>query len=145
MHLQFHREIAAPRDLLFTALQDPDVLRNCIPGCESLEPENGHYAVALLLGLPGVRGRYAGRVTVKNVVSPASLVLEAEGKGGPGFVAGSARVRLEPVSNGTSISCEAEFRVGGAIASVGARIVAPMAKRMMDEFFTCIALQLEQG
>jgi carbon monoxide dehydrogenase subunit G len=116
--------VPAPRDKTFGLLTDPAVLQRCIAGCEKMErTSEDSYDAHLKIGIAGLKGNYVGKVQLK------------EGKGGPGFVKGSARIQL--VDNGpqTQIRCDAEAQVGGMIAAIGSRLIEAVGKKMMDDFF----------
>lgn len=137
MELKDHRVIAADPDTVWAALLDPEVLRRCIPGCESLNgsPEEGYEAVVVQKVGP-VKARFTGRVSLDDIVPGRSLTISGEGKGGPaGFARGSARVAIEPAEGGTALSYEVEAMVGGKLAQLGSRIIDGFARKLADEFF----------
>jgi carbon monoxide dehydrogenase subunit G len=138
--------IPAPRDRVFTALIDPDVLRRCIPGCVSLAPAGSDaYEATLKIGVAGLKGTYAGKAAIRDQHPPASLTLGFEGKGGPGFVRGSAAIALAEEGDGTRMTAEADVQVGGLIAAVGSRLVVAASKKLADDFFRSLSVTLTEG
>ena len=135
--------IAAPRDKVFAALTDPAVIQSCIDGCEKLvETGEDSYDAHLKIGVAGLKGSYVGKVQLKDKKPPESYTLIMEGKGGPGFVKGTAKITLTEKDGATELRCEADARVGGLIAAVGSRLIGAAGKKMMDEFFKKFAEQL---
>ena len=146
MKLTATYKIAAPRVKVFTALTDPTVLQSCIDGCEKMvKTGEGSYDAHLKIGVAGLKGDYVGKVQLKDVKSPESFTLIMEGKGGPGFVKGTAYLRLAAKGNQTELQCNADTQVGGLIAAVGSRLIEATAKRMMDEFFKKLTGRVEKG
>ena len=127
----------APRETVFQMLQDPEVLAKIIPGCEQLDlvGEN-EYEAALEINVGPVKGKFKGKVVLSNLQPPQSYQMEVTGKGAPGFVKGTAQVRLEEQSAAnlaTVMSYEGDAQVGGRIASVGQRLVESAAKAMIKQ------------
>jgi len=134
--------VATPRDSVYAALLDVNVLRRCIEGCDELkEVEPGVYEAQLRLGLGAIRGRYTGRARVGDAHPPDSLTLGVDGKGPGGHVRGEARLTLADASGNTNISCQATGDVAGAIAAVGSRLIQAAAARLMDHFFSTLAAE----
>lgn len=137
MELTGSRTIAAPRDLVWARLIDPDTLRACIPGCETLtgSAEDGFEAVVKQKVGP-VKATFKGTVTLSDVVAPERYRIAGEGKGGvAGFAKGGADVTLTEVPEGTELSYVVDGRVGGKIAQLGSRLIDSFAKKMADSFF----------
>lgn len=137
MQLTDHRDIAARPEAVWAAILDPEVLRACIPGCESLtgSPEEGYEAVVVQKVGP-VKARFTGIVALSDIDPGRAVTISGEGKGGPaGFAKGGARVTLEPGADGTRLSYEVEASVGGKLAQLGSRIIDGFAKKLADEFF----------
>ena len=135
--------VDAPQPRVFAALIDPDVLRRSIPGCQSLTAAGDDvYEATLKIGVAGLKGTYAGKATIREKNPPDSLTLAFEGKGGPGFVRGAAAIRLSPDDGGTRVACDADVQVGGLIAAVGSRLVEAAARKLADDFFRQLALEL---
>jgi uncharacterized protein len=134
----------ASREKVFAALVDPPVLQKCIEGCEKMEKTGeDSYDAHLKIGFSGIKGSYVGKIRIEEKRPPESFTLQAEGKGGPGWVKGTARVQISPKGEGSELRCEAEGQAGGVIAAVGSRLVEAAAKKMLDEFFRRLGQQLE--
>ena len=145
MEMTGSRTIAAPRDRVWAALNDPAVLKDCIPGCEALagSPEEGFEAVVKQKVGP-VKATFKGHVTLSDVRPPESYRIAGEGKGGvAGFAKGGADVRLAEVAEGTELSYAVDAKVGGKIAQLGGRVVDSIATRMADEFFERFKTRVE--
>src|SRR5436309_11509312 len=128
--------IAAPRDKVFAMLTDPAVLQRCIEGCEKMvRTSEDNYDAHLKIGIAGLKGNYVGKVQLKDEQAPESYTLLMEGKGGPGFVKGSARIELKEKGRETELRCDAEAQVGGMIAAIGSRLVEAIGKKMTDGVF----------
>jgi len=136
--------IAAPRDKVFTLITDPAVLQRCIEGCEKMvKTGEDSYDAHLTIGIAGLKGNYVGKVQIKDKLVPESYTLVVEGKGKPGFVKGTAQIKLTDKGGQTELRCESDAQVGGLIAAVGSRLVEAAGKRMMDEFFKKFGEQVE--
>ena len=135
--------VAASRDAVFAALIDPAVLQRAIPGCESfVAVGDDDYQATLRVGVAGLKGTYSGTAQIREKLPPESLRLSFAGKGGPGFVRGSAAVRLADDGGATQIACEADVQVGGLIAAVGSRLVEAAARKLTDDFFSQLAREI---
>ncbi len=138
MQLSDFRDIKANPATVWAAILNPEVLKDCVPGCESMtgSAEEGFEAVVTQKVGP-VKATFKGAVTISDRVEGQSLKITGEGKGGPaGFAKGGAAVTLTPTDEGTRLSYEVEANVGGKIAQLGSRIIDGFAKKMADEFFT---------
>jgi carbon monoxide dehydrogenase subunit G len=138
MKLSLSSVVPAPPQRVFAALVDPAILQRCIPGCESLrETAPDTYEATLKIGVAGLKGTYTGKASIRDQRPPESLTLAFEGKGGPGFVRGSAAIALSAAGDGhaTLLACDADVQVGGLIAAVGSRLVEAAAKKLADDFF----------
>ena len=132
------QKINAPRERVWEALNDPDVLRECIPGCQSMEADgDGGFEASVKAKVGPVSATFKGAVSLEDVDPPNSYTLVGSGKGGAaGFARGEARVRLESLeAEGTLLTWELEARVGGRLAQIGARLVDGATRKMADEFF----------
>lgn len=129
--------IAAPREQVWAALNDPEVLRACIPGCEELEKTSDTTMEAKVTQKIGpVKARFAGAVELVNIDAPSGYTIRGEGKGGvAGFAKGSADVHLSEQEGGTKLSYEAHAEVGGKLAQLGSRLINSTAKKLADKFF----------
>jgi carbon monoxide dehydrogenase subunit G len=137
MELADRRQIAAHPEVVWAAILDPEVLKACIPGCESMtgSPEAGYEAVVVQKVGP-VSARFTGIVTLSDIVAGQAVTISGEGKGGAaGFAKGGARVTLAPEAGGTLLTYAVEASVGGKIAQLGSRIIEGFAKKMADQFF----------
>lgn len=137
MQLTDFRIIRADAATVWAALLNPEVLKDAVPGCESMtgSPETGFEAVVKQKVGP-VSARFTGVVNLTDIIAPHSLTISGEGKGGPaGYAKGGAKVTLEPVPEGTKLSYEVEAAVGGKIAQLGSRLIDSFAKKMADDFF----------
>jgi carbon monoxide dehydrogenase subunit G len=144
MKLSATFSIPASRDKIFSALIDPAVLQRCIDGCERMEKTGADtYNAHLKIGLAGLKGSYIGKVQLQDLQPPQSFTLIMEGKGGPGFVKGTARITLVEEGSQTQLSCAADAQVGGLIAAIGSRLIEAAARRMMDEFFRKFIAQVQ--
>ncbi|WP_353475983.1 carbon monoxide dehydrogenase subunit G (plasmid) [Salipiger sp. H15] len=139
--------IPAPKETVFAAIRDPEVLRRCIPGCEELvqlAPEEFEAAVVLKIG--PVKARFGGRVVLDTAGGPDRFSLTGEGKGGAaGFAKGGADVTLTEVEGGTRLSYAAKAEVGGKIAQLGSRLIQGTAKKLSDKFFTAFAAEVTES
>jgi carbon monoxide dehydrogenase subunit G len=129
--------IAAPREKVWAALNDPETLKASIPGCESLEKESDNAFVATVVAKVGpVKAKFSGHVTLLNLNPPESYTISGEGKGGAaGFAKGGADVRLRDEGAETVLSYTAKADVGGKLAQLGSRLIDGTAKKLADEFF----------
>jgi carbon monoxide dehydrogenase subunit G len=138
--------IPADRARVFAALIDPAILQRAIPGCESLTATGPDaYEAALKIGVAGLKGTYTGKAAIRDKNPPDALTLTFEGKGGPGFVRGSAAVTLADDNGSTRVDTVADVQVGGLIAAVGSRLVEAASRKLADDFFRQLARELEGG
>ena len=137
MELTGERRLAVDRARAWQALNDPEILRQAIPGCESIEKVgDNEYSVGLLASLGPVRARFQGRLKLEDVVAPERYTLRFEGQGGAaGFAKGSAQVTLSEAAAGTLLAYAVNAQVGGKIAQVGNRLIDSAALRLADDFF----------
>jgi carbon monoxide dehydrogenase subunit G len=137
MTMQGEVQLAASQGIVWERLNDPETLRQCIPGCEELEREadNGFRAVAKMKVGP-VSARFKGRVTLSDLDPPNGYGIEGEGEGGiAGFAKGGATVRLRQSGGGTALSYSVEAHIGGKLAQLGQRLVNGTAIKLAVEFF----------
>jgi hypothetical protein len=128
--------IPAPRDTVWRALNDPDVLRASIPGCEELQLVSENELTAKVTTKIGpVKQKFNGDVFLENVNAPHSYTLRGEGKGTAGFAKGAADVQLEEDGGETVLRYPAHADVGGKLAQLGSRLVKGSAQKMADDFF----------
>lgn len=146
MELHATRTIAADRMTVWAALNDAEVLKACIPGCEELtgSPEDGFTATVTQKVGP-VKATFRGEVTLSDIVPGESYTISGEGKGGvAGFAKGAASVRLsDSEGGGTVLEYDVSAKVGGKIAQLGSRLVDSFAQKMADQFFERFQAGLE--
>jgi carbon monoxide dehydrogenase subunit G len=145
MEMMGTRQVAAPREVVWAALNDPEVLKAAIPGCQALSgsPETGFDATVKQKVGP-VSATFQGRVVLSDVVPGESYRISGEGKGGAaGFAKGGAAVRLADVEGGTELSYDVTANVGGKLAQLGSRLIDGFAKKMADSFFENFRIALE--
>jgi uncharacterized protein len=137
--------LPADRATVWAKLNDPEVLKICIPGCEAfdVDPSGAFHAIAKIKVGP-VSARFKGTVTLSDLDPPNSYRIAGQGDGGiSGFAKGGARVRLEDAEGGTKLSYDVEAEIGGKIAQLGSRLVASVAKKNADAFFASFARVFE--
>ena len=137
MEIKGEYKIAAPRDKVFAALNDPSVLQACIPGCESLEKvSDSEMKAKVRLRIGPVSASFTGKVTLSDIDPPNGYRITGEGQGGAaGFAKGGAVVTLRDDGGATILAYDVDAQVGGKIAQVGARLIDGTAKKLADEFF----------
>ncbi len=137
MDMTGEQRIAASQQAVWAALNDAEVLRQSIPGCESLEKLSDTEMVARVkLQIGPVRTTFSGKVTLSDLDPPNSYRISGEGSGGAaGFAKGGAVVRLSPDGGATLMRYEVKADVGGKIAQLGGRLIDSTAKKLADEFF----------
>jgi uncharacterized protein len=144
MDMTGERRIAAPRQTVWQALNDPEVLKASIPGCESLEKLSDTEMKATAgVRIGPISARFTGNVHLTDIDQPNGYAIGGEGQGGvAGFAKGGAKVRLEDDGGGTLLRYEVHAQVGGKIAQLGARLVDASAKQMADAFFDRFSAQV---
>lgn len=144
MELQDEILIKAPRDVVYAALNDPEVLRAAIPGCEELvKHSDTELEAKVLLKIGPVKARFAGKVTLNPENPPERFTLTGEGSGGAaGFAKGGAEVTLEEQGNDTLLRYTAKAEIGGKLAQLGSRLIQGTAKKLAGNFFTAFAEQV---
>jgi uncharacterized protein len=147
MELQGSVTITASPEQVWQALNDPEVLRQCIPGCEEVQqisPEEMHARVLLRMG--PVRARFAGKVKMTDVRPMQGYTLNFEGSGGSaGFARGSSVITLAAVDGGTQLAYTAQASVAGKLGQIGGRLMDASAGQLADKFFNSFKAHLNEG
>jgi uncharacterized protein len=130
--------IPAPRRKVWDALNDPEILKQSIPGCEEIEKLSPTELAAKVTAKVGpVKARFGGKVTLSDLDPPNGYKITGEGSGGAaGFAKGGATVRLADDGDGTKLNYVVEAHVGGKLAQIGSRLIDATARKMAEEFFT---------
>lgn len=137
MDMSGEYRIPAPRQQVWEALNDPEVLGKSLPGCESIEKTSDTHMKAVVTAKVGpVKAKFNGEVDLSDIDPPNGYTLTGEGKGGvAGFAKGEAKVRLSDDGDDTILQYDVTAKVGGKLAQVGARLIDSTAKKMADDFF----------
>ncbi|MCC7045436.1 MAG: carbon monoxide dehydrogenase subunit G [Alphaproteobacteria bacterium] len=133
--------IPAPREAVWRALNDPDILKRCIPGCETVEKiSDTEFQARVTAAVGPVKAKFGGKVTLSDIDPPNGYTISGEGQGGAaGFAKGGAKVKLAPDADGTLLSYQVTATVGGKLAQVGSRLIDGVSKKMAGEFFSRFA------
>jgi len=139
MELTSSRTVPASVEKTWAALNDPETLKACIPGCESIERvSDTEFKVAMTARVGPVSAKFSGRILLSDIVPPTSYKMSFEGQGGAaGFARGDAKVNLTPDGSGTRIEYTVNAQVGGKLAQIGSRLVDGAAAKVADDFFAC--------
>ncbi|MBX6322401.1 MAG: carbon monoxide dehydrogenase subunit G [Rhodospirillaceae bacterium] len=138
MDMSGERHIPAPRETVWKALNDPEVLKQCIPGCEEIAKASDTEFTAKVLAKVGpVKARFSGKVTLSDLDPPNAYKINGEGQGGAaGFAKGGAVVTLEPGQDGgTVMRYTVHAAIGGKLAQIGSRLIDGTARKLADQFF----------
>jgi carbon monoxide dehydrogenase subunit G len=139
LEINGERKIPAPQHAVWNALNDPVVLRECIPGCDQMEKiSDTEYRLGMLAVVGPVKARFSGKLMLSDIVEPQGYALQFEGSGGAaGFGKGSARVALSSIGETeTQLDYTASAQVGGKLAQVGSRLIDGIARKIAEDFFT---------
>jgi uncharacterized protein len=133
--------IPAPRQRVWEGLNDPEVLKQCIPGCQTLEKvSDTEFNGRVVASVGPVRATFGGKVTLSDLDPPQSYTISGEGNGGvAGFAKGGAKVNLADEGSATLLTYAVQAQVGGRLAQVGSRLVDGVARKMANDFFGCFA------
>lgn len=145
MDMSGQERIEAPVEAVWRALNDPEVLKRCIPGCETLEKQSDTEMTAkVVLRVGPIKATFEGAVELSNLNPPLSYTISGEGKGGiAGFAKGGADVQLaEDGNDATLLSYTVKADVGGKIAQLGSRLIDSTARKLAQQFFTNLGSQL---
>ena len=145
MEMSGERQIAASRSEVWAALNDPEVLKACIPGCQEMEKTSDTGFTAKVVQKVGpVKATFTGEVELSDIVEGESYTISGKGKGGAaGGASGGAKVTLTDSDGGTLLNYVAEAKVTGKIAQLGSRLIDGFAKKMADQFFTKFQEEVE--
>jgi carbon monoxide dehydrogenase subunit G len=147
MDMSGEYRIPAPRDRVWAALNDPDILKQAIPGCEELVKHSDTELEAKVTAKVGpVKAKFGGNVRLENINPPESYSIVGEGKGGAaGFAKGGADVHLKEDGTDTILTYTAKAEVGGKLAQIGSRLIQGTAKKMADDFFGTFSRVVGEG
>lgn len=136
--------IGAPREMVWAALNDAEVLQACIPGCERLTRISDHeFDVVVVQKIGPVKARFEGKVELADIDAPAHYRIQGEGKGGiAGFAKGAAEVTLTEADGQTMLAYSAHATVGGKLAQLGSRLIDSTARKLANQFFENFHVQL---
>jgi carbon monoxide dehydrogenase subunit G len=139
--------IPAPPEAVWAALNDPDVLKGCIPGCQSiLRTDPTHFDATATLKIGPVKATFNAKIEQTDLDPPRRCILKGEGQGGvAGFARGEAEVVLAPEGGGTLLSYKANAAIGGKLAQIGQRLIDGAAKQIADDFFKRFAAAVTAG
>ncbi len=144
MKLKGNYTFDAPRDLVWQALLDPEVLAKILPGCQQLEQVGeGEYKGILKIKVGPVQGVFQGSVTLSDYHEPERYHLQIQGQGGPGFVKGEGDIRLEEQGEQTVMSYDSDVQVGGRIASIGQRLLDSSTKTIIRQSLKNLNKQIQ--
>ncbi len=146
MKIEATHEITAPRERVYAALIDPEILRRSIPGCESLERiDENRFTARMKAGVGPIKGTFTGEVRLEEMRPPEHYRIVVQGKGAVGFAKGAADFDLEEKDGGTLIKYSGEMQIGGSIAGVGQRMIQGAAKMMASQFFAAFEAQVRSS
>jgi len=145
MEVKGEYQIANSRDRVWAALNDAEILKACIPGCESLDKiSDTEFAAKVTASIGPVRAKFNTSLKLENIQAPESYTLVGSSKGGAaGFGRGIADVTLSETDGGTLLTYVADFKVGGKLAQVGSRLVLGATKKTADDFFGSFSKMLD--
>lgn len=147
MDMNGEYRIAAPQQDVWDALNDPEILRICIPGCETVERvSDTEFTAKVTFKVGPVKAKFTGDVTLSDIDAPNSYTISGSGKGGAaGFAKGGAKVSLKADGDETILTYTASASVGGKLAQVGQRLIDSTSKKLAAEFFSGFAAHLSGG
>lgn len=137
MEMQATRLLAVTQQQAWQALNDPEVLKLCIPGCDKVEASaENEFDIGLALRIGPVSARFKGHIILSDIVPPSSYRISFEGQGGPaGFGKGQAQVQLTPVGSACELNYAVSASVGGKVAQLGQRLIDGVARSLAEDFF----------
>jgi uncharacterized protein len=139
MKIEGSHAIKAPRDLLYQLMIDPEILRRCVPGCQSLEAAgDGYFKMTLKAGVGSIKGVFTGSIKLEEMREPEHYKMIVDAKGPAGFLKGEGLIDLTEQGEETLVNYAGETGVGGTLAVVGQRMVQSTAKMMAGQFFAAV-------
>ena len=137
MEMKGEQLVPATQQATWEALNDPQVLKSCVPGCESITPAGDNaYEVLMVARVGPVSAKFKGKLTLSDIVPPQSYSISFEGQGGAaGFAKGGAKVDLVPENDQTKLLYDVKANVGGKLAQIGSCLVDAAARKVADDFF----------
>lgn len=137
MEMSGEELISAPKEQVWAALNDPEVLRQAIPSCQSVDKtDDTSFAATVKVKIGPVKATFKGQVTLSNIDAPNGYTITGEGKGGAaGFGKGGADISLSDTDGGTLLSYNVKASVGGKMAQIGSRLIDSTAKKLAGDFF----------
>ncbi|MCP4318123.1 MAG: carbon monoxide dehydrogenase subunit G [Hyphomicrobiales bacterium] len=147
MEMNDSQRINAPRQTVYDALNDPEILKQCIPGCEELEMvSDTEMNAKVVLRIGPVKAKFTGTVELSDLVPPESYTISGEGKGGvAGFAKGGATVRLIEDGDDTILEYAVKADIGGKLAQLGSRLINSTSKKLAGQFFSNFSAVVEEG
>jgi uncharacterized protein len=140
-------ELPASRETVWALLNDESILRECIPGCESLTAsDKSHLDATVVVKVGPIKARFQGSVELTDLREPESYTIVGEGKGGAaGFAKGKAMVALEAIESGTKLSYIVDVHIGGKIAQLGSRLIMSTSSKLSREFFDRFSVEVTKA
>jgi carbon monoxide dehydrogenase subunit G len=133
----------APRQAVWNAMLSAAAIQECMPGCEEFKTVAAdQYQARMRVGVGSIKGTFQGKIRIVEQAEPESYRMEVEGGGGPGRVKGSGVLTLQAAGDQTVVSYDGEAQVAGLIASVGQRLLAVTARKLIEQFFKCMERQV---
>lgn len=147
MQLEYQQPINAPRDVVFAALNNPEILQQCIPGCKTLNKiSDTEMEATVTLKIGPIKANFKGAVVLSNLNPPESYTISGEGKGGPaGFARGGADIKLVEDGDATVLHYSVNADIGGKLAQLGGRLIDSTAKKLASQFFEKFGEIVEAG
>ena len=138
MDMQGSRTLPVTQQVAWDALNNPEVLKRCIPGCDKFEPSGDHrYTVGVAIKIGPVSAKFSGSVQLNDIVAPHSYALQFDAQGGvAGFGKGDCKVELKPLEQGCELHYTVHSRIGGKLAQMGQRLIDGASKSLTEDFFS---------
>lgn len=136
MQITGEHTINAPREQVYDAMLDPEVLKSALPGCEKLEEVGpDEYIATMTIGVAMIKGKYDGKVRITDQDRPNSFTMHIDGKGPQGQVGGEGQLNFEEAGGSTLVKYNGDAKVRGMLARIGGRVIQPAAKMIVGKFF----------